>query len=703
MNTLRGRLIGSFLTVILLALGGLGYTAFSLSRDALMELGQKEGIALAKGVAVETNLFVEGVANLLKSVASSSTLQSMNWELQRPALESGLKGTYSFETVFVLDLQGEARTLDGATANYGDREYFKAVRDTGKLFVSNPQVSRATGNNVVVFAVPIFGEGNALVGVLAASVNSEVLMDLYKAVVWGRTGYAFLVGRNGIVAAHPNQEIVGKLNAAEVGPSIPEELAGGVRQALAGQEKVVGYHFQGVDRMAVFEPVAATGWGVGLSSPNEEFLGAVSELRTVLFVVIGVIVLLVVALSLWLAGSISRPVALIAQHMEGVAAGDLSRRIPLSSSLREIRNLVRSLNDMIAAQGRTVAAIRDSSREVLEKAEGMSAAVEESRAAILEVASMTSRVSDRTQDSAAAIEEANAGIEEVSAGAQAGAQAAVTAGEEASAIAAVARSGGEAMDAMTGEIGQVAASQTRADEAMQQLGKAVTQIGSFVTTITQIADQTNLLALNAAIEAARAGEAGRGFAVVAEEVRKLAEESNRAANNVGTLINDVSSRTQAALADNKEASTQLSALVNRSKETRQLILEMVKKVGNITESVQSIAATMEEQSASSEEMASGMDQVAKSSQEISEAVRTISHSMEEQDSAMEVIAVASEGMVTLSQALESAVEVFKLEEGSGVVPQPMAALPSRPGRSAASGEKKPGEKRREVSPAPKKR
>ena len=678
MNTLRGRLIGSFLTVILLALGGLGYTAFSLSRDALMELGQKEGIALAKGVAVETDLFVEGVANLLKSVASSSTLQSMNWELQRPALESGLKGTYSFETVFVLDLQGEARTLEGATANYGDREYFKAVRDTGKLFVSNPQVSRATGNNVVVFAVPIFGEGNALVGVLAASVNSEVLMDLYKAVVWGRTGYAFLVGRNGIVAAHPNQEIVGKLNAAEVGPSIPEELAGGVRQALAGQEKVVGYHFQGVDRMAVFEPVAATGWGVGLSSPNEEFLGAVSELRTVLFVVIGVIVLLVVALSLWLAGSISRPVALIAQHMEGVAAGDLSRRIPLSSSLREIRNLVRSLNDMIAAQGRTVAAI-------------------------LEVASMTSRVSDRTQDSAAAIEEANAGIEEVSAGAQAGAQAAVTAGEEASAIAAVARSGGEAMDAMTGEIGQVAASQTRADEAMQQLGKAVTQIGSFVTTITQIADQTNLLALNAAIEAARAGEAGRGFAVVAEEVRKLAEESNRAANNVGTLINDVSSRTQAALADNKEASTQLSALVNRSKETRQLILEMVKKVGNITESVQSIAATMEEQSASSEEMASGMDQVAKSSQEISEAVRTISHSMEEQDSAMEVIAVASEGMVTLSQALESAVEVFKLEEGSGVVPQPMAALPSRPGRSAASGEKKPGEKRKEVSPAPKKR
>ncbi|HOU31755.1 MAG TPA: methyl-accepting chemotaxis protein [Synergistaceae bacterium] len=690
MSTLRGRLIGVFLTVVLVALGGLGYTAFTLSREALMDLGKKEGVALAKGVAVETNFYVEGVANLLKSVASTPALQSMNWELQRPALESALKGTYAFETIFVLNLSGEARTLDGVTANYGDREYFLAVRDTGKLFVSNPLVSRATGNNVVVFAVPIFGEGNALVGVLASSVNAETLMALYKSVVWGKTGYAFLVGRNGIVAAHPNQEIVGKLNASEVGPSIPEALAGGVRGALAGKSSVVPYEFQGTDRMAAFEPVTATGWGVGLSSPNEEFLGAVNELRTILFLVIGVIVLVVVALSLWLAGSISRPVAAIAHHMEGVASGDLSRRITLSSSLREIRNLVTSLNEMIAAQGRTVASIRDSSREVLEKAESMSAAVEESRAAILEVASMTSRVSDRTQDAAAAIEEANAGIEEVSAGAQAGAHAAVAAGEEAAAIATVARSGGEAMDAMTGEIGQVAASQTRADDAMQQLGKAVTQIGSFVTTITQIADQTNLLALNAAIEAARAGEAGRGFAVVAEEVRKLAEESNRAAHNVGTLINDVSSRTQAALTDNKEASTQLSALVNRSKETRQLILEMVKKVGHITESVQSIAATMEEQSAAAEEMASGMDQVAKSSQEISEAVRTISHSMEEQDAAMEIIAVASEGMVSLSQALESAVEVFKLDESSGVTPHPVAALPGAPRKIPSSGAKERG-------------
>jgi methyl-accepting chemotaxis protein len=80
--------------------------------------------------------------------------------------------------------------------------------------------------------------------------------------------------------------------------------------------------------------------------------------------------------------------------------------------------------------------------------------------------------------------------------------------------------------------------------AIGELAAKSEQIGAIVATITAIAEQTNLLALNAAIEAARAGEQGRGFAVVAEEVRKLAEESQRAAAEISTLIGAIQVETR---------------------------------------------------------------------------------------------------------------------------------------------------------------
>ena len=82
----------------------------------------------------------------------------------------------------------------------------------------------------------------------------------------------------------------------------------------------------------------------------------------------------------------------------------------------------------------------------------------------------------------------------------------------------------------------VRSASVEATEAIRALGVKSEQVGGIITTITGIAQQTNLLALNAAIEAARAGEQGRGFAVVAEEVRKLAEESQAAAQSIADLI-----------------------------------------------------------------------------------------------------------------------------------------------------------------------
>jgi methyl-accepting chemotaxis protein len=662
MTTLRTRLIGTFLAVSVIALGGLGYVALRFSGAALTDAGKVKGQVIAERLTMQYDRFVSDIVSALLSVTHLPDVKSMEWDRQKPLLEKAF-ARFGFLDVWVIDAKGDGRFLAEKTGKYADRDYFKAVMETKKPFVSDPLVSRTTGKNIVVFAVPITGDNGNVAGILAADVTDDDLISIAGSATWEKTGYAYLIGRNGILAAHPDKKLVGKLNLTERSESVPEELASALKRAISGEDGVATYTFGGVERMTAYRRVPTAGWAIGLSLPVEEFLGPVRELRMLVLSVIAIIAAVIILLSFRLAGSISRPVASIVEYVNALASGDLSKRLNVSSSLKEIRALVTSLNDMTEAQANAVSVIRKSSGEVLEHVHKLNAAVEETNIAISEVTRLAADVDGQMRDRASAIEETNAGIEEISAGAQAGANSAADAERETTAIAEAAEHGGKAVETMATEIGSVAETGKRTDEAMRRLDDAVSEISGFVSTITQIADQTNLLALNAAIEAARAGEAGRGFAVVAEEVRKLAEESNRAARSVGEIIGDVTTRTRTAMENNRESSSQLDTLVQRSEETRNIILDVLRKVNRIAGHVQSVAATMEEQSASSGEMASAMDHVAKSSQEISERVQRISEVLKEQEKAMGRVGASGEGLVALGGALHGAVEAFRLNDG----------------------------------------
>jgi methyl-accepting chemotaxis protein len=534
--------------------------------------------------------------------------------------------------------------------------WFWTCLDTKKDFWGDPYVR--DGMELVNYSMPVVNAEGSIMAVIGMTFDYAFVRKAVGDVKIYKTGYAFMLNQDMRYIAHPTLKFDGP-TLREISGGIFKGLADRMLKEKRGRED---YTFEGQDKTMTFETLK-NGYIVSMATIREESMAGVAQIRNAVLVGSAVILAIAIIIMFFFARSLVKPLESAVKQAKKIAeTGDLSEEVRVDTSIVEIRQVAEAVNEMIRSVDGTVRSILDVARRTLTRAQDLSAAAEESEASAKEVLEMANRALRNAQDSAAAVEQTNAGAEEVSAGAQSGAKAAAAASERTAEIAKATEKGGDAVDQMANLITQVNASGEQVGSAIAELSNTVSGISGFVATITQIADQTNLLALNAAIEAARAGEAGRGFAVVAEEVRKLAEDSNRAASEVGKLIGDISGRTDAATRDQKGSAEKVKQLVDRARETKSAIDDVVAKVSVISENVQSIAATMQEQSASSQEMTAGMDHVAKSGQEIAEQMEAINASMKEQSHATESIAESAQEMVALGEELQKAVARFTLAE-----------------------------------------
>ncbi|MDR3073804.1 MAG: methyl-accepting chemotaxis protein, partial [Deltaproteobacteria bacterium] len=273
--------------------------------------------------------------------------------------------------------------------------------------------------------------------------------------------------------------------------------------------------------------------------------------------------------------------------------------------------------------------------------------IKEKQATMLKVARDASTISDRV---AAASEELAAQVEQISRGAEIQRErvesTASAMNQMNSTVLEVARSASQASEQSEGArskaqkgaqlVGKVVDAIHRVDEVggklhgnMQELGQQAQSIGGIMNVISDIADQTNLLALNAAIEAARAGEAGRGFAVVADEVRKLAEKTMEATQQVGSNINAIqySTRINIEEVDNAVKSVgEATELANASGEALQEILNLVVTNSSV---VASIATAAEEQSSTSEEINNAVEEINRITSETTDGMTQSSEAVQE--------------------------------------------------------------------------
>jgi methyl-accepting chemotaxis protein len=256
-------------------------------------------------------------------------------------------------------------------------------------------------------------------------------------------------------------------------------------------------------------------------------------------------------------------------------------------------------------------AIKETQRTIQRVAEQASsiagrvaAASEELSAQVEQVSRGAEKQRTQVESTATAMAEMNSTVLEV-------ARNAGNAAEQAESTRSKASEGAELVNKVVQSINLVNAVAGTLQKNMQELGQQAESIGGVMNVISDIADQTNLLALNAAIEAARAGEAGRGFAVVADEVRKLAEKTMSATQEVGSNISAIQHSTHANIAEVGEAAKAVATATELAQTSGQALQEIVTLASANSTVVSSIATAAEEQSATSEEINQSVDQISR--------------------------------------------------------------------------------------------
>ncbi|WP_018317048.1 methyl-accepting chemotaxis protein [Bradyrhizobium sp. WSM2793] len=356
--------------------------------------------------------------------------------------------------------------------------------------------------------------------------------------------------------------------------------------------------------------------------------------RAQLVLIVLVIVSLIVAAigAVWISINISRSLAKAVGLADAVAIGDLSHKIDASSN-DEIGDLVKSLNAMTANLNATAAVANEIAQGNL-TIEAKPLSDKDTLGLALE--RMVEKLRQIVSEALTAAQNVSAGSQELSASAEQLSQGAT---EQASS----AEEASSSMEEMASNVKQNAdnANQTEkiaaqsakdAEASGAAVGRAVNAmqtIAEKITIVQEIARQTDLLALNAAVEAARAGEHGKGFAVVASEVRKLAERSQAAAAEIGTLSADTVKVAQ-------EAGAMLSKLVPDIKRTAELVEE--------------ITAACREQDVGSAQ--------------INQAIQQLDKVGQQNASASEQVSSTSEELASQAEQLQSTIAYFRIEHGA---------------------------------------